>query len=354
MLFLQGKKQLFNLAAMHRRLLFFLFLLMGCQRAPRQVNTSFYFWKTGFKLNPAEQKLLNQLQPHKLYVRIMDVDLDENTRLPVPVSPVVFREKLPDSLAIVPVVFVVNDALRNLNKAQLEKLSHQIIYFVNGKVKQAGKNSFEELQLDCDWTATTRNNYFYLLKNIKKQLKTDQVLSVTLRLHQLKNQLSAGIPPANRVMLMCYNMGNLRKYGRQNSILEVTELKKYAGDNLTAYPLPADIGLPLFSWAVVFRNQQYAGISKRLNYGLLQNKSIFQQKNTNFYVLKTALPALGLKQNDEIRWENVTADDLRAASNYLSRKMKPGPFNLLFFDLDGSVIKNYTYEELENISRIFR
>lgn len=333
---------------------FIFFLLAGCQGRPRDVKISFYYWKTSFQLTPPEQKYLNISKAKKIYIRIMDVDRDENTNLPAPVSPISFKEKVPDLVAIVPVVFIVNNALKNLMPAQLEKLSHQLLYFVNGKVKQGGKNSFAELQVDCDWTASTRNNYFYLLKMLQAQLKFNQKLSVTLRLHQLKNQQSAGIPPVSRAMLMCYNMGNLRKYGVQNSILDLAELKKYLGNNLTSYPLLMDIGLPLFSWAVVFRNHLYAGISKGLNLNLLQNKNLFLQKSSNFYVLKTAWPSLGLQQGDEIRWENCTADDLRKTGAYLARKMKPEPFNLIYFHLDAPVLKNYTDEELENISRIFR
>lgn len=161
---------------------FLFFLLSGCKHQPREETASFYYWKTSFLLKPVEQKYLNQFQSKKLYVRIMDVDLDGNSGLPVPT--ISFKEKLPDPIAIVPVVFIVNNALRNLNTQQLEKLSKQLIYFPNGKIKQAGKNRFEELQIDCDWTMSTRNNYFYLMKKLKEQLSPKQILSVTLRLHQ--------------------------------------------------------------------------------------------------------------------------------------------------------------------------
>lgn len=284
----------------------------------------------------------------------MDVDLDENGALPVPVSPIVFKEKLPDTLTLVPVVFLVNNVLKNVTKPQLDKLSAQIIYFVNGKVKQAGKSNFEELQIDCDWTTTTRDNYFYLLKAVRKQLQQQQILSVTLRLHQLKNQKSSGVPPVNRVLLMCYNMGNLRKYGQQNSILDLAELKKYVNENLRNYPLPADVALPLFSWAVAFRDHQYAGISKKLNWNLLQQENFFQHKKTDFYLVKTALPDLGLKQGDEIRWESVSAEDLYSVSRYLSDYLKPEPLSLIFFHLDAPLLKNYTNEELEKTADLLR
>jgi len=203
---------------------------------------------------------------------------------PVPVSPILFKDKLPGAVQIVPVVFIVNNILKTLTRPQLKGLAGNILRFVNGKVVQAGKTSINELQIDCDWTATTRDNYFYLLNQLKLNPQLNhKTLSATLRLHQLKNQVGSGIPPVDRVMLMCYNMGNLRKYGSQNSILELSELKKYLGNNISAYPLPADIGLPLFKWAVAFRNKEYAGISKRIKIVDLNNKNQFIFIGNNIY-----------------------------------------------------------------------
>ncbi|AMR33995.1 hypothetical protein A0256_22370 [Mucilaginibacter sp. PAMC 26640] len=227
---------------------------MSCRR-DRVINTSFYYWKTVYYTNKTEQKYFGALDCKKFYVRIMDVNYGDNGI--VPVSPVTFKTVLPDSVQLIPVVFIVNDVLKNQTNKQLDDLARKIIYYVNGRIKPSGKTSYSELQLDCDWTRTTRDSYFYLLKRIRTDsgLKNKK-LSATLRLHQLKNQKSSGIPPVDRVMLMCYNMGNLRKYGHQNSILEQSELEKYAGNNLSEYPMPIDIGLPIFSWAVVFRQRQ--------------------------------------------------------------------------------------------------
>jgi hypothetical protein len=137
--------------------------LSSCRRHDRVINTSFYFWKTVYKSNQTESGYLNRLHAHKLYLRIMDVDMDENDLNPVPVSPITFQAKLPDTVEIVPVVFIVNNILKVTTHTQLDVLAGNIVRFVNSKVQQAGKNSFTELQIDCDWTASTRENYFYLL-----------------------------------------------------------------------------------------------------------------------------------------------------------------------------------------------
>lgn len=326
--------------------------ITSCHKT-RSVQTSFYYWKTVYEHNPVEQKYFNALHCRKLYLRIMDVDAGDNGITPV--SPVSFKNAIADSVQLVPVVFIVNQVLITQTHQQLNDLAGKIAYFVTGKVRQSGKRSFGELQIDCDWTRSTRENYFYLLNRIRSHpdLK-NKTVSATLRLHQLKNQQSSGIPPVNRVMLMCYNMGNLRKYGRQNSILEQAELEKYVGDNLANYPMPVDIGLPIFSWAVVFRQKQYAGIAKRLNLFALHDRKIFEETAPNFYTLKVDMPAYGLKSGDEIRWEAVPPNQLAAAAEYLQKFVSSNIINIIYFHLDEQTLSQYPLESLEKTAALFR
>lgn len=327
-------------------------LLASCHK-PRTVTTAFYYWKTVYEVNATEQHYMDSLHCQRMYVRMMDVNNGDSG--PVPVSPIRFKSTVPASIQVVPVVFVVNDVLKNQSHVQLNQLASKIVNYVNGKIRQSGKTYFNELQIDCDWTHSTRNNYFYLLNCIKaNQALKGRQLSATLRLHQLKNQQSSGIPPVNRVMLMCYNMGNLRKYGPQNSILDQQELEKYMGSNLSHYPMPVDVGLPLFSWAVVFRQHQYIGIAKRLNADSFNNKQLFAIADNHLYTLLNDLPALGLKQGDEVRWENVPATQLKTTASYISKYVANDTLNLIYFHLDESTLKHYTYETLEETAHLFR
>lgn len=332
-----------------------LLITTSCHKA-RQVNLSFYYWKTTYQQQPTENSYLKVLHCNKLYMRIMDVDLNTAGNNLTPVSPITFQSPLADSITLVPVVFIVNKALISETHPQLDALAGKIFNFVQGKITQAGKSGYPELQIDCDWTRTTRDNYFYLLARIKAlpALK-GKLLSATLRLHQLKNQRSNGVPPVDRVMLMCYNMGNLHQYGVQNSILEQTELEKYAGRNLSAYTRPVDIGLPLFSWAVAFRKREYIGISKRVNLQLLHNPSLFTNTDNNLFQLKTDLPSYGLQRGDEIRWESVSVDNLQRAAHYLVRYMNDTDFtNIIYFHLDAPTLTHYNYETLEKTAALFR
>src|SRR5471030_2463802 len=123
-----------------RRVWFLLLLVLffGSCKPGRKVNTYFYYWKTVYRQNTTENSYLQHLQTRKLYVRMMDVDMDEGGANPVPVSPINFESKLPDTVAIVPVVFIVNNVLGNIDKTQLADLARKMVHFVDGKVSQAG------------------------------------------------------------------------------------------------------------------------------------------------------------------------------------------------------------------------
>ena len=332
-------------------LLFFIILLTACQQK-REVSTSFYYWKTVYKQNEVENQYQNRLHSKQLYVRIMDVDLDINLKA-IPVAPINFAEHIPKQLEIVPVVYIVNEVLKSQSDTQLKQLAGKITTYVNAKVKQSGKGNFKELQIDCDWTSTTRDQYFVLLQEIKKLTK-EKILSSTLRLHQLKNQAKSGIPPVDKVLLMCYNMGNLRKSGVQNSILDLAELKKYAGKNLGFYPIDIDVALPLFSWSVVFRNEQYAGISKRVSLKDLKNTTMFITQNDGLYLAKNDLPEFGLIKGDIVRYEESKYEDIEKAAEYLSTYLPQKPINLIYYHLDQNLLKNYEITKLENIAGILR
>ena len=325
-------------------------LLFACKQKSI-VHPAFYFWKTDYHNTKPDTKYLDQFKSKALYVRIMDVDFDPERQEAVPVSPIKFSDPLPPKVEIIPVVFLVNRIFYDTDSNKIKILANRIANFVDAKVKQAGKPGFAEVQIDCDWTKTTRDQYFNFLKQLKAQpLLKGKMISVTLRLHQVKNVVTSGIPPVEKAMLMCYNMGNLRKYGDQNSILDQHEMNVYLKDFVENYPLKLDVALPLFEWAVVFRNKEYAGISKRITENQLSDKKLFKQRgNSILYDLLLDYPAAGLKQGDVVRWEKVSPQDLLATSTFLSRYLKPAERNLVFYHLDTDLLKHFTHEDLQKV-----
>jgi hypothetical protein len=101
--------------------------------------------------------------------------------------------------------------------------------------------------LDCDWSAKTKAKFFRLTRIMNDSL--DVPLTATIRLHQYANPKGTGVPPADRGMLMPYNVGQITAQGDGNSIFDLSIAEPYFTSS-SPYPLPLDIGLPAFSWGV--------------------------------------------------------------------------------------------------------
>lgn len=320
-------------------------LCTACSTKPREVTHAFYFWKQRYQGETAAP-LAN-----KLYVKMFDVAWDATKHIAHPVAILDKRANFPDSTEIVPVVFLMNEIWQKedtLLMAQrvctlLEKLCKDV------KVK--------EVQLDCDWTRNSKETYFAFLRNVRQQaFMANKQLSVTIRLHQVKYTRSNGIPPADKGLLMCYNMGNLRKWGDHNSILNMEELKAYtADDQIRHYPLSLDLALPLFEWSVLFRNKLYAGLLRNMESTQLENTTLFKQQGKQLYtsLLDTTLNGYVIRRGDVIRLETCSPDLLKKAARYLSRQRQDYDPTVIFYHLDPLILRKYDRHELETIYNIF-
>jgi hypothetical protein len=325
-------------------------IIFSCKekREPRQITPSFYYWKSILNLTNFEKQKLNSLKAKTIYLKFFDVDWDESLKKPMPVAKLQTSDK--DQLkgfSVIPTVFITNECIQRIDSSQIEKLSENI-YSLILEIKQAnGFDSIAEIQIDCDWTEATRDKYFQLLKNTK--LKTpNSKLSCTIRLHQIKFISKTGIPPVDRGLLMCYNMGNLKDPATNNSILETAELKKYIG-NLSNYPLPLDVAFPLFDWKVLYRNNMYAGLIQGLPEAAL-NSSFCNKTGNRYQVLKdTLLQGYDLHKGDMIRDEQSKIEEVLSAAGEISKHLKNTPLRVSLYHLDSVILNKYSTHELESI-----
>lgn len=330
-------------------------LLISCKQRhpPRNIDRSFYYWKSVLNLNDFEKERLTTLKVKTIFLRFFDVDWDEISSSALPKAPVKIIDAAyfnTQQIKIIPVVFITNECLQKVDSVQINALANKII----GLLKSSYNISFpqqplNEVQIDCDWSASTKQKYFALLSVIKKsEIAT---LSVTIRLHQIKYLKVTGIPPADRGLLMCYNMGNLINASTKNSIIEVKELKKYIND-LGAYPLPLDVGLPLFDWYVLFRNDKFKRLIKTLN---INNLSIKTIDTNHFFILKdTVINEVIFKKGDILRREESKYETILSAGKLLSNKLSTGSIRISLFHLDSVTLKKYPTYELENIYNSLR
>ncbi len=338
-------------------------LLMGvnifssCNEAKNdsEIEPAFYYWKTVFKLSDFEKQRLDSLHVKTIYIKFFDVGWDDKAQRPVPIAKLQANNfTLPQKLSVIPTVFITNECIQKIHSSQIAELADNIYRLVHEIINSHGFNNITEIQIDCDWTASTKSNYFLLLEKIKTLWKNTAIpVSATIRLHQIKFMGKTGVPPVDRGLLMCYNMGNLKNIATKNSIIETAELKKYAG-NLYNYPLPLDIALPLFDWKVLFRKNVYAGLIENLPDGVFTN-SFSTKKDNRYQLLKdTLLQGYDLKQGDVLRSEQSDCSEILSAAGEINKRLKNTRPRVSLYHLDSVILKKYTLHELETIYNSMR
>lgn len=315
--------------------LFLLFL--SCQNNPKP-TVSFYYWKTVFKLSTLEEEILKENEVSKLYIRYFDVDINENT--PLPVLPIIFKENVAH-FEIVPVVFINNEVMLN-DDVNLEDLGEKIRNLIN-QINKKNNIDCKEIQLDCDWTMRSKHNYLQFVSLFKKKYKG--ILSATIRLHQVKFFEKTSIPNVHKGVLMFYNMGNVTE-DDINSIYDRNIGKDYTA-SLKKYPLPIDIALPIYSWAVQIRNNEVIDLISKLDPNIFEDKSNFEAITRLRFKVKKSLLQSGyfFKKDDIIKIELISKNNLFEMAADLTKQVKEKPKEIIFYDLDAFNLRTYSDEK---------
>lgn len=333
-----------------RPLCFLLMLLLfaACGRQSHTVTRGFYYWKTNFSPTDYERKRLRDAGCSEIFLRCFDVAKDGNGH----VRPIGIIRNIPDSPGgahIVPVVYITQDALNATTGPGIGQLAANIDKLLQGLWNE--KPAPAEIQIDCDWTATNRDRYFELLRHLRSQpFFRNSRLSCTIRLHQIKYQSRSGIPPVDRGLLMCYNMGSLKKPGSHNSILNPALAAGYL-EHLNVYPLALDVALPLFDWCLLFRDEKLRGIMRDLPPEIIEKSPLFRASGTNLYscVRDTALAGYDLQKGDVIRIERSSKTDIQRMAELVSKRIRNDTLRVLLFHCDSLTLSKHPYDELEAI-----
>ena len=325
-----------------------LFTVLSLYACKEQHNISFYFWKTTYHISPFEQHYLDSLKVQKLYVRFFDIDIQNNKA--VPVGEINTAEKNTEQ-EIIPVVFITNEVFKTLDKQGIETLAENTKREIEFIYPKLSSNAIKEIQFDCDWTPSTRSKYFYFLNKIKLKLPGVSV-SVTIRLHQIKDKEQTGIPPVKKGVLMYYATSNPLNFQDKNSILD-NELANNYIKELKDYPIPLNVALPIYSWGII---ENQLG-EKRLLNGIrnkdLQDTSLYIKIRPNFYRVKKDhyLNGFYVYEDFIIKAEEISTQDLILAKKNIYRKIKNKEPNTIFFQLDSSNLVHYSIDDLKTISR---
>lgn len=258
---------------------------------------------------------------------------------------------------VVPCVFIVNEVFNKISEEKTEDLSKKILKKILAQTRPVSKKvKINEIQIDCDWTATTEKKYFKFLGELKKLLyEQNCILSATIRLHQYKNFQKTGVPPTDKGMLMFYNLRDLRKPSFKNSILELDEAEKYLSGK--KYPLPTDLALPIFGWTVVFRGEKALFVFNDTDELFWQAQNFVEKKKKSIFVIKsdTVFQNFYLREGDILKTEEIEQETLRKAVELLKmHSFKQETLTLSFFDYDEKSCKKFDARFLTELINIFQ
>lgn len=331
-----------------------LLLLFSCneKKEERKVEPAFYYWKSSFQITDFEKRKLDSLKVKTLYIKFFDVDWDDAARQAVPKAIIRFADSAYQSYKLIPTVFITNESFQKTDAASIPALAGKVMLLIKQLIANNTIKQVSEIQIDCDWTEGTKEKYFSFLNAFKK-LNPGIIYSATIRLHQVKFITKSGIPPVERGLLMCYNMGNLKNPATNNSIIETEELKKYTA-NLSSYSLPLDIALPLFEWKVLFRENEYRGLIQHLPDSIFTGE-LFNKTSNHYEVLKDSLlQGYELKKGDMLRNEESLYKEIIAVANEINSKLKNTPRRVSLYHLDSITLNKFSTHELESIYNSMR
>jgi hypothetical protein len=310
-----------------------------------------YYWKTSWAPSPAFDAAIADGRINKLYMRFFDVRWSPEAGEPRPVSPLRVSGPLP-AVEIIPVVYLVNEVFQHLRYEQVEALAMRVLTKVD-EMAASEKVHVAQIQLDCDWSDTTRRNYFHFADLLHRRLKARHVeLSSTLRLHQIKYADRTGVPPVDRGMLMFYNFGRIAAERPVSSIFNEKEAALYS-PYIAAYRLPLDISLPLFSWVVHSRDGHVLSLLEKLDSAELTVENGFSADGANRYRAAASFFFHGryfMKGDLLLLEETSPATTESAARLALEGAGWSKTYNTVaLFDLDERNLDRYAHHEIQNI-----
>lgn len=291
---------------------------------------SAYYWSTIWQLDSNKTNFIRKHHINRLYVRYFDVVKDADGEI-MPNATLHFNtfeedgngnkheSLIPEGIEIIPVVYIVNDCLKT-NRKTGKYLADKILLRILQMNEANDIKRVKEIQIDCDWTASTQKAYFDFLEKLRVKAKAKQIkLSATIRLHQL----SMTPPPVDRGILMMYNTGDVKQLSCHKPILDMKDVAPYI-QHLGSYPLPLAAAYPLFSWHILFREGKFVGI---------------MHADDDFPVLPS----------DSIVIRKPEMNDIMEAVRSINHQNEDINNEVILFDLNTDNIKRFNSEDYEKI-----
>lgn len=326
--------------------------MFGCKPTVNPVpepKPAVYYWRTSLYFDKSELDFMRQNKVGKMYVRYFDVVLDDKQQLS-PNATITFRDSVPQGIEVIPTVFIVNECVKH----GIDTIAPLLVNRVLQMNETHDIHGVKELQIDCDWTASTQEAYFQFLSQVRELLaEHGMTLSATIRLHQLAMEA----PPVDYGVLMMYNTGELKNSKQRNPILDKRDVEPYL-KNLASYQLPLCAAYPNFGWQLLFTGDKFRDILYSED---LADTTLYHKVAEDKYLVVSSIDLPNylssnstytyLNAGDTVLVVKPDAQTLVQVHDALSHE-RPGINNqVIIYSLNKSSINNYTSSDYEKIYR---
>lgn len=311
-----------------------------------------YYWKTTFNLSDWDQEFLREHEIKRIYMRLFDVVYDfdyDGDRKPVPQATIRFNDPLPEGVEIVPVVYITLRAMERVcpdSDFSTDEFAYLLYKRIKAMAVGNGFSDFREVQLDCDWTVSTKDNFFSLCVALGELFREDGVLlSSTIRLHQLRFEP----PPVDKGVLMLYNTGAFYKPDTKNSILDKADVEPYFSQPVE-YDLPLSLAFPVFSWSLQFDKDGY--FIRILHYDDFGSQFRHVGGYTYTYTFEDNEHCYDyIGEGDRIRHEAPDYSEIQLVKELVTSRICSPLCGNVIYHLDSLELSRFTKEEIDSILR---
>lgn len=288
-------------------------IVAGCHRHDTPPKRSAYYWSTTWESDSALTSFLESNGVDKIYLRFFDVVVDDDDKV-MPNATLRFADAVPDSIEVVPTVFIVNGCM----KKDVSNLDQLLMKRILQMCETHDVLNVKEIQIDCDWSPSTRKSYFDMLSRLRSSLHAKGLrLSATIRLHQL----GEAPPPVDHGVLMMYNTGDVSNKDK-NPILDLDDCAPYL-PNLSKYDLPLSAAYPVFSWDLLFRESHFVGILHGDDLPVIEGDTIITREVAleTIQKAKEAIQRIKPSANDEVILFEISKDNIQRINHYHYEKI---------------------------------
>ena len=292
-------------------------LTLSCSKPKPMPTTmrSVYYWSTTLNMDSVKTAFMRNYDISRMYIRYFDVVADQSGRA-VPNATLKFATDVPQGIDIVPTVFVMPECLRQ-DRSRLASLIVKRVVQMN---ETNDVYNVKEIQIDCDWTQSTRQLYAEFMQAMMRECHSRHLkLSSTIRLHQLAQTP----PPADRGVLMMYNTGDATDIRCHKPILDMHDAAPYL-PRLNDYKLKLSTAYPIFTWRILFRGGRFVG---------------FIHNDGEYPILPS----------DSIALRQPSAADIIEAVNVIGSRRPDANNEIILFDLTNHNINRLKHKDYEKI-----